>query len=617
MATIVYRYGVRTRTETGRYDLPAEVWQQIHLSHRLRNALVEVEHRHDEAMRDLWSAHPQVAEVEQRLAAAEQMVAELIDQARLEHSQDRTTATRRGTATNLREARRAVRDARAARRAAIGEAYPVVKPGIEAVRAARKAAIKDLYREYCQDGDLYWATYNAVVADHRIAVQAVERKRRQGQAAQLRYQRWDGTGTISVQLQRQAGQPARSPELLASGDGQWRNVLQVRPWMPPEQFDGLTRGERKRHGRGEAVWSVGGGRTVTLPIQVHRMMPADADVCEAQLVVTRTGAHWSAALCVTVRLPDPDPVEGRSPLALHCGWRHRPDGSVRVGTWASPEPLVPPANLADVLAAHDSGRWGEIVIPASWLELAGRPAALRSRRDLALEPVQRKLAEWLDQNPQPDGDDGRPGLTGGDVRRWRSANRFAALAIRWRDTPPPGEGAAEMTAVLEAWRRQDKHLWEWEAHSRARLRGRRDDAWRKVGAWLAEQAGVLVVDDVDLAALRQRGDVADDDPVLPGTAAGQARARAALAAPGRLRQCATGAADRRGVAVRTVESGYLTRTCPHCGERGDAHPRYAQSAVVTCPSCGRSYDQDRSAATLMLDRERSGDGPGKGERSQQ
>lgn len=295
------------------------------------------------------------------------------------------------------------------------------------------------------------------------------------------------------------------------------------------------------------------------------------------------------------------------PVALHCGWRQRPDGSVRVGTWHAPEPLTVPAHLADVAVPYESGRWGEIIIPTGWIDIAGRPPAVQGQRDTALDSLRPQIASWLDQHPQPDPTDDDPDrqLTGGTVRQWRAPGRWAKLAMQWRDAPPAGDGAAEIVEMLEAWRRQDKHLWEWSAHERQQNTARRDDAWRKVGAWLGETAGVLVVDDSDLAALRRASDAADDDPTLPEVQQHKARARAALAAPGRLRQLATAAADRRGVTVRKVSAAGLSRTCPHCRYVGDANPRYAAAAVVVCPACTRSYDQDRSAAALMLTREQS------------
>jgi hypothetical protein len=324
---------------------------------------------------------------------------------------------------------------------------------------------------------------------------------------------------------------------------------------------------------------------------------------------------------------------------MHVGWRQRPDGSVRVGVWSATAgldgapgpmttrvepktwarckaagggPVAPTRTVTEpFVVAHDGGRWGEVVLPASWLDTAGRPPAVRSRRDLDLAPVADKVASWLDGHPQP-GQDGRPGLTGADVRRWRSPARFAGLARRWHHQPPTD--GAEVAALLWEWAGRDRHLWQYEASEREQLALRRDEAWRLVGAWLAGAAGVVRVDDSDLATLRRRPDVAEDDPALPGVAAARARARAQLSAPGGLRAAVVAAAERRGVPVVRVSAAFLTRTCPACGVVGAPDPRYAAAAVVQCPSCGVEYDQDRSAVGLML-RERSGGEPGKRKRS--
>jgi hypothetical protein len=84
---------------------------------------------------------------------------------------------------------------------------------------------KQLYRRYCQDDDLYWGTYNDVVRNHRTAVQRIRRRRLDGKLATLRHHRFDGTGTITVQLQRSAAMPPRSPQLLSDPAGRYHNHL--------------------------------------------------------------------------------------------------------------------------------------------------------------------------------------------------------------------------------------------------------------------------------------------------------------------------------------------------------------------------------------------------------
>lgn len=390
--------------------------------------------------------------------------------------------------------------------------------------------------------------------------------------------------------------PRRSPQLLASGEGKWRNMLQLRPWMPPEKFDALSRAARRRiAAEGEAVIACGRSEAVTLPVAVSRMLPEQADIVEATLTVSRIAGHYDAALSVTAVLPDPAQHEDGAMVALHAGWRRRSDGAVRVAVYASTAPLAVPDRLRHVIDPVTS-RQGEIVVPAAWMDRAGYPAGVRGIRDILREPVQSKVADWLDTFPQPNGP------TGSEVRNWRSPLRLDALTLAWRATPPTGVGAGEITGLLEEWRKRNRHLWEIESNDRDQLTRRRDNTWRLVARLLSAAAATLVVDSTDLASLRRRSDDADIDPALLRTHERKARARAALSAPGKLRRLAVNAARRAGAAVTEVDSSGFSRTCPHCGNVATPHPRYAAYAVVTCPACQRSYDQDHAAAALMLDR---------------
>lgn len=716
MTVMVYRYRVPVRIRDGTHPsgkpaltpvpVPAQVTEQLRLAHRMRNELVAAHKRHEQAKQEVWSSLPAVAAVEAQITQVEAELGDLGRQTGQEHSDDRSVATRPGTAARLRELREQDRTLRQQRRDLQSELYSQVADQFAALmpqRAAKRAdpAVVDIRRRYAAAG-LYWGSYNAVIADHCVAVESEAAARTEGRCSELRFKRWDGTGTLTVQLQREHGglcrcvgcaqrevdgwriadtpqglhvwhrsqdpavrlpvddldaarqhiaaavglpeaalivgrrkprrktdpgqpyitvesdqlpaggpgpsDPQRTPQLLA-GASKWRNVFGLWPWMPPAEH--AQRSWSQRRLQGTVRWGMGRGRAVELPVTLHRMIPAEADICEAQLTVTRTGSQTRMQITVTVQTPDPEPVpDGRPSVAVHCGWRRRGDGSVRVACWVSSSPLPVPERLRDVVVSDADGRSGEIVVPTSWLDVAGRPASLRGIRDTNLAPVADKLATWLDDHPQPDPTDDDPEreLTGARVRTWRATGRFAALTRRWAVVAPQGDGAEEILDMLRVWARQDLHLWDWEAHERQQIMLRRDDRWRSVARWLAEYAGRVVVDDTNLAVLRRRSDVADDDPVMTGERQQQARARAALAAPGELRACIQGAADRDGVAVAVVDAAFLTRTCPRCGHVGDADARYAASAVVACPSCGGRYDQDRSAATLMLVRERSSGG---------
>lgn len=644
MATIVHKYRVKAsgsaaqRRET--LGQPT-MMDQFVLAHRLRNALVEIEHAHDNAKAELWQQYPATAAANAALQAADAEVLALLEQARAEHSQDRSTKTRPATAKALAAARKVCREARAARRTAIADMYALAKPQLERLQSARQAQIKALYALYCQEGrpvyatcaacqgreldghgaclacgavqpltKLYWATYNAVTQSHQTAMKLISGKRKKGEAAELRFHRFDGTGRIAVQLQKQAGDPARTGAMLSSGGGKWHNVLRLPAVVAHTDWDTLTRPEQKRLAGGDIHWSIGSGKMIVLPVHFHRPLPSDSEVLQAELVRTRIADQFIMHLCLTLRVPDPDPApaENRPVIAVHTGWRSRSDGSVRVATWrCDSATLRVPDHLHDLIAVHDSGHTGEVVLPARWLDGAAQTASLDSRRSLSQDAIRDKVASWLDEHPQPDEDKGQ--LTGVAVRQWRSPNRLAALAIRWRENPPTGDGAAELAELLEAWRKQDKHLWQWRDHGRHQQSGRRNDGWRAVAAWLADSAGLLLTDDTDLAELRRRPGVADantPDPAVPTAVADAARERAAIAAPGFLREAIIAAAQRRGVPHAAVGSAGLTRTHRACGYTAEPDSRFAASVVVTCPRCDRPYDQDHNATGLMIDRQRSG-----------
>jgi hypothetical protein len=607
VAALVYRYRISPlgsaaarRAVTDNPKLISQLW----LAHRLRNDLVEIEHGYQGGLELMWALHPTVGEPDKELDLAKKDLNTLVTEAKIQHSADRSTRTRPKTAEEIAKARLRVATAKAARKEAIKQAYPMAEPEIEKLGAERDARTKALYADYVQGRGLHWATYNGVVQHHRTAVNRVKAARKAGHPAQLRYHRWDGQGTLRVQLQRATGGPLRSPAVIASGTGKWRNLLRIGSSEGTvEAWDQMTRAERKRAGRGYANWYIGGGESVALPVQMHCPLPPDADIAMAQLTrrVIAGVAQWHITL--TVKVPDPTPVEGPS-AALHMGWRKLDDGAVRVATWATQQPVTVPDHLHEVVRLHDSGRSGEIVFPSGWLDVAGRPASLRSIRDTSQAPVQDTLAAWLDEYPQPDPrqDDPDRQLTGARVRRWRSASRLAALCHRWREQPPAEPGGHEQAVLLEEWRKQDKHLWAWEANERDQNVARRNDAWRKVASWLTNHAGSIVVDDTNLAKLRRRDDVADNDPALPAEQANAARARAALAAPGYLRAAVCATAARRGVATIIVPAKHLSCTHRVCGHIAKAHPRYAASRTVECPGCGQPYDQDHNAALLMLDR---------------
>lgn len=567
MTVIVHTMGVHYRWMR---DMPEALRQQLWLAHNLREDLVTLQHQHEDAVRAIWSSYPQVGAAEARLTAAETEAAAAAKEVATERSRQRSKRVTGPLADRLRAARAAVKVARQDRRDAIAAVRELAAEQLQAASDELRAAKKALYQLYCQDGDLYWCTFNDVRAHHETAARRIQEKRSQGLPAALRHHRYDGTGTVAVQLQRQAADPPRTPITMASAAGKWRNQLAM-PWIDPDIWDEMSRADQAHAGRVTVrmrCGSVDGApQWLDLPVQAHRWLPADADITGARLTVTRCGGHYSARLSITAKVPDPMPVTDGPTVAVHLGWLRHPAGT-RVATIRSDAPLeVPPRRLQDVLRLDRDGLTGVVVLPAVVEARLARVAETQSVRDLARDAIRDKLAAWLDEHgPAPYRD---REISAADVRAWRSPNRFAALALAWRDAPPPG--GEDIAAIMETWRASDRLGWETCEHGRRRALGYRDDLWRQVAAELAGQAGRIVVDDTGVAALARD---AVGRSALPNATQQQIDRRRGAASPGLLREQIVSTARREGVPVVTVSAFDLSRTHARCGHVNPADDRY-------------------------------------------
>lgn len=608
MSARVWVYGVPPRLGGAPVVLPPEVDEQLRLAHSLREDLVSLWQARQDALGAVWSSEPRIAAVEGEIAEAEAEAEAAAKEAAKERSSARSRGITASTA-RLKEARATIRDGKNRRRELISEVRPSRRDDLAQIEAEYRAAVKATYKTYCQDGvvgeeqvrrKLYWATWNDVTNHHRVAERRIAKDRAAGKALQFGHHRFDGSGSIAVQLQREATAPARSPAMIADEEGKWRNVLHLSPWVPPEQWTALSRAQQRRQRLGQARINVGGRRTVTVPVLVHRMLPADAEITGARLVARRVAGRRRVELHVAVHLPDPPPVTTGPAVAVHLGWRRDPDRGVQVATYQATGPLRIPVGLDSRFTpgapvVPDTDRTGRVVLPDRWFARVDAHDDIARDRDLALDKVRASVVAWLEQH-RPVAWAGRE-LAAGDVARWKAAGRFARLAMDWRDNPPAHGG--DLAAELEEWRRADRLKWEGQAHGRAGALAHRDNTYRRVAAWLCGTAGKVVYDDTDMTAVARRPDPGVD-PELPTVVEQRAARQRTLAAPARLRQVLSSAAAGRGVPEVTVSHVGASRTDYRCGHVNPVDGRYAASRMVMCDGCGRPYDQDKSATSLAL-----------------
>lgn len=579
--------------------MPEQLTAQLRLAHDLREDLVTLQLEYEQAVKNIWSSYPEVADAEAARDSAEEMVAALAPVVKKQRSEQRSRTPKSSEAQALAAAKKELAAARQTRRDAIAAVKDEAKQRLQEASDSLKAAHKDLYRQYCTEGVLFWATFNDVLDHHKTAVKRIGQKRAHGQPATLRHHRWDGTGTIAVQLQRQANMPPRTPAVISDPNGKYRNVLSV-PWTDPQVWDTMTRAQQRKTGRGIVRMRAGATRTpsgdctpawLDVPVQMHRMLPADADLTLARLTVKRTGSDLSATVQLTARVTDPDPIVDGPAIAIHIGWRAAESGT-EVASWRSTEPLDIPSDLRHVIVADIDGVTGKIVIPHSITDRVHAHAKITAQRDQAVNIIRDQAVAYLTTHgPQPHPDPARGDITAADVKRWESPRRFAWLASYWRDTPPPA--GAEIAAQLEAWRQIDKRLWDSSEHGRSRALGHRDDLHRNIAAVIAGQAGHVVVDDIDIAGIAAR-EVVD----VPAAVETMWARRRSVASPGGLREKVVAAAVRDGVPLTVAphKGLSLSHSCGHENPVPDGLiPR-----LVTCEGCGREYDVDRNATWAML-----------------
>lgn len=586
-----------------RWVPPPAVFDQINLSDQLRSDLVALQLQYDEDLRSIWSSFPKVASAEAELRVAEQAAHAALVEVKAERVRQRRRNITGPAAEQLAVARTQLKDARQLRRDAITEVKSVATQQRQLRSKQLQADRRQLYQKYCQPTEgpaLYWATFNVVLRHHQKTVKWIARQRALGRPAALRHRPPDGSGMIAVQLARREGQPARTPGVLADPAGKFKNVLFV-PWPSEEVWDAFTRSQQRAAGRFAVRMRCGtldkSPTWIDIPVQAHRVFPAKADIVGAQLHVMRWPGGIRAKLSVCAYVDEPRRRTTGPTLALHLGWRKAKSGII-VATWRSTQPLRISDDLRSVAQAA-TPMSGQIVLPGRITDAVLRADETRSQRARLLNTIRAELCQWLGEHgPVPDPDRIGNMLTSEAVIRWKTRDRFAALALAWRATPPPH--GQHIAAALEAWRRTDKKLWIGpDFGQRRHAIAARDDLYRRVAALIASQSETVVIDDMDLTKLARSTNRTEVPPVLQA----QAGQRRQVASPARLRLAVIRAATREGCCVIKLAARGLSSIHVECGFSNPSDAR-DETGRVPCAGCGAVYDPDENAVALMLRRAR-------------
>jgi hypothetical protein len=559
----IYSYGA---LPPDREDL---VLTEMRLANRYRNDLVELERsRRARSLEAMRARFPEVPALEAEAEALREQIASAEDEIKRRNAaarRRRATAEERAGLRGLRERRKAVYADLKARKATAW-ADPGLQEdlaGVEEWATAEKKALRARYA-HPPGGEgpaLYCGTYLTVEA-------ALQRARR---GAPPVFRGFRGEGKVSVQLQRGLS----VPDLFGCTNNHLR--LEAQDANKRHYLLWLRVGSTGR----DPVWA-------KAPVILHRDLPAAARVKWAYLLRRRRGSHfrWEAQL-VLARDEWETAAAAGGACGVDLGWRLVPAG-LRVAYWAG-----------------DDGRSGELIIPRDDLGRWSRVESLSSTRDTNFNVIRDALAAWLRATTAAVPDWLREALA--YLPQWRSPARLAALLWRWngvfyrkgREIPwqpfPAQEGPAgcgrflgdeDIFPRLWAWRRQDRHLLDWQENTRQRAVRWRDDLYRRFARELAGRYHTLIFEKVNWRELQEQPP-ADGEARLWTT-------NHRIAAVGRLRQFVR---EKAGD-FQEADPAHTTQRCHACGSLEDFDA--ARELEHACSGCGQLWDQDFNAAKNLL-----------------
>jgi len=501
---------------------------------------------------------------------AEQMRKQLSLAHRYQHALCEIERNRRAVRQDVLDSEPTVTESRAA---ALALPERDRKAAWQAHRVAIKAAIakhaealaeieeraKDLTRAARATCGCYWGTY-LVVED------AMQRARRSGE--EPRFRRWDGSGIVAVQIQGGLS----VAELLAGEDTRARLLPHAGPERAHGNRDRLRDIWIRVGSDGRApIWAV-------VPIVYHRELPPDATIRWVRLAQHRVATHHQLSAQFVIETEAAAlPAPGLGTIAIDVGWR-RVEGGMRVAAWVD-----------------DAGGEGTLVMPERLLIRWEKVADLRSIRDLNFNAALACLVKARRAGGLP------PGIHEATqhAHQCEAPARLAALTLRWRRSVEGASLVGEhlLRITLEPWRRQDKHLLEWESHQRESVLRARRDLYRRFARQIAGYRRV-VVEHLDLRAFAELPEPTGGQGSAEDPRTTAARGRRFTAALSELLGCAADAVQRAGGEWIEAKADWTTQTCHACGEREEFDA--AGAIDHTCSACGAAWDQDLNAARNLL-----------------
>lgn len=578
------------------------VEDQFYLANRYRNVLVEIERRLRERIRDVQIAHPDVGPILAQYEGADAAVDDTYDELR---------AAKSGTATpNL--------DAHRERLAAEQEYRAECSVELRAIKLAHK---ETLVAGYNAARDLAHAEMLAARGDHinqglrhgtYSRVEDAIKQAAKSTHEQLRFERYTGEGSIGTQLIASG----RSGEAMGMTVSELHSMTDTRLRLQPlpDNYNEMPR-NRRRHAARVRAWlrigTVPDGRApvfAEFPVTFHRPLPNDAVIKWAYVVRKLVGYHleWRLQLTIesnTFRRPT-QPI-GSGACAIDLGWRRIfDDEGCQIGLRAG--------YLVD-----ETGHEREIMVPEKLWRGMGKVTDLAQIRSKNMDQARDALVAWLGDRTPPEWMVDR--IRG--LPQWHAQRKLQALVDLWSGFRRPAEeaqgnrieGDEAILTMLLAWAKQDRHLQNWQEHSRQRLIAHRRECWRVIATEIARKYAVILVEDgrshADMMRLEDIPGWEQPAPEDGNPSDGrEQRKMSRIAAVGELRAEIVKATSKTGARVEVAPTVDSTKECAWCSHVQVAFDARA-SITCTCEGCARIWDQDANAGRNLLHRKGFASGP--------
>lgn len=523
--------------------------EQLRLAHKYRNKLVEIElKRREQSAEVVRACSPDLARLEQEYALAEAVLVGALA------GQKKRNAVRRGRAASkedrekIVELRRAKKDVYAQLKEAKALAYKS-DTAREKLDSVNEADAEERRQARASSG-LYFGTY--------LQVEQSMGSCRRG--APPKFMRWQGGGKLAVQIQHSAEFREKNPEGMTFNmalKGTDSRLIIASMDAKMERAEVKVRiGSDDKH---DPIY-------LHLRCKFHRMPPSDAKIKWVYVTCRRVACHeqWTLHLVLSraAGWSRADLAESGS-CGVDVGWRLMEDGSLRVAVFRG-----------------DDGKETEIRLPAHDVDRWERSETLRSIRDEKFNIVRDRLCSWIsgtDKALLPDWFKERTDT----LAQWRSEARLASLVLFWRNNRFAGDTVSHDYA--EVWRRQDKHLYEWEANQLRKAIAWRTNLYRNLAAEFSRKYHTVRVENTDWRELQKNPDPEDEKGKVRPT-----NYRRIAACGDFLRIL-----KERFAETLLVRAAHTTHTCHACGRR----VVFDQVGELRAKcECGAEWDQDENAA---------------------